>query len=196
MDLYNAIGLLIVFTGIGILAWFINRMVGIGKTEKSNAVNKNGAGKTEKTERNFKSREYFLSTLQKIGCTYQIDENDRIGFSWQGGNFIADVSDDCPFVVVWYLGWGEFELYDIDTFSRVRKAVNSANINHNMNVIYSVDKEGGIYHLHTKKHFLFITSIEEADLYLTAILGEFFNVRRFVETEVEKLKVEEENLEK
>ena len=101
MDLYNAIGLLIVFTGIGILAWFINRMVGIGKTEKSNAMNKNETEKTEKTERNFKSREYFLSTLQKIGCTYQTDENDRIGFSWQGGNFVADAADDYPVVVVW-----------------------------------------------------------------------------------------------
>ena len=195
MEYYDYLGILVVLVGVGILAWFINRVMNNGKqtgvvTSEKGTEHK----KTGNMGKNWKSREFFLSILQKMGCTYEIGENDRISFAWQGGNFVADVEDDCPFAVVWYLGWGEFELYDVDTLSRVRKVVNDANINHNMNVIYSINKDDGIYYLHTKKHFLFIPSIEDADDYLRAVLSEFFSVRRYVETELEKMRIEEEKI--
>ena len=196
MEFYDYLGILVVLAGVGILAWFINRITNNGKqasvvTSENKGTENKGTGNTKK---NWKSREFFLSTLQKIGCTYEIGENGRISFTWQGGNFLVDVSDDCPFAVVWYLGWAEYELYDVDNLSRVRTVINDANINHNLNVVYSINKDDGIYYLHTKKHFLFIPSIEDAHDYLCAVLSEFFVVRRYVETELEKMKIEEEKL--
>ena len=196
MGLYDILGILVVLAGIGILAWFINRITNNGKQASvATSENKQTENKeTGNTKKNWKSREFFLSTLQKIGCTYEIGENDRISFTWQGGNFLVDVSDDCPFAVVWYLGWAEYELYDVDNLSRVRTVINDSNINHNLNVVYSINKDDGIYYLHTKKHFLFIPSIEDAHDYLCAVLSEFFVVRRYVETELEKMRIEEEKL--
>ena len=202
MELYEFLGILVVLAGVGVLAWFINRMTYNGKpvgaviSDETNANKEIENKETGNMEKKWKSREFFLSTLKEIDCTYETDEKDRIGFTWQGGNFVADVSDDCPFAVVWYLGWGEYELYDVDNLSRVRTVINDANINYNMNVIYSIDKEGGIYYLHTKKHFLFIPSIEDAADYLKSILGEFYIVRRYVETELERKRIEEEKLER
>lgn len=196
MELYDVLGILVVFAGVGILALFINRITNKGK--QASVVSSEDKGTESKTtgnnEKNWKTREFFLSTLQKIGCTYEIDEEGRISFTWQGGKFVAYVADDCPFAIVWYLGWGQFELYDVDTLSRVRKVVNDTNINHNLNVIYSINKDDGIYYLHTKKHFLFIPSIEDADDYLMAILSDFFVVQRYVETELERQRIEEEKL--
>ena len=121
-----------------------------------------------------------------------MDEDDRICFMWQGGHFIADTTDDCPFVVVWYQFWAEYELYDIDTFSRVKRVINDTNINHNINVVYSVNEAGSTFHVHSKKHFLFVPQIPDTIEYLQAVLGQFFTVRRYMEIELDKLKTEEE----
>lgn len=138
------------------------------------------------------TRDLFLETLTKIGCQYEVDEDDRICFMWQGGHFIADTTDDCPFVVVWYQFWAEYELYDIDTFSRVKRVINDTNINHNINVVYSVNEAGSTFHVHSKKHFLFVPQIPDTIEYLQAVLGQFFTVRRYMEIELDKLKTEEE----
>ena len=141
------------------------------------------------------TRDLFLDTLTKMGCQYEIDEEDnQIRFMWQGGHFTADAQNDCAFVVVWYLYWDEYELYDIDSLSRVKRVINDANINYNINVIYSVNEAGSTFHVHSKKHFLFINQIPDVEGYLQSILGQFFQVRRFVDSELVKLKSEEENV--
>ena len=80
-------------------------------------------------------RGLFLETLTKMGCQYEIDEEDnQVRFKWQGGNFSADAENESPFVVVWYLYWDEYELYDIDALSRVKRVINDANIRYNVNI--------------------------------------------------------------
>lgn len=141
------------------------------------------------------TRDLFLETLTKMGCQYEIDEEDnQIRFMWQGGHFTADAQNDYAFVVVWYLYWDEYELYDIDSLSRVKRVINDANINYNINVIYSVNEAGSTFHVHSKKHFLFISQIPDIEGYLQSILGQFFQVRHFVDSELVKLKSEEENV--
>ena len=139
------------------------------------------------------TRELFLETLKNIGCQYEIDEeNNQIRFLWQGGTFAADVADGYPFIVIWYNYWGEYEVYDIDTISRVKRVINDANITYNINVLYSINEAGSTFHVHSKKHFLLINQIPDVEGYLQAILGQFFHVRHYVEAELLKLKNEEE----
>lgn len=141
------------------------------------------------------TRDLFLGILTKIGCQYEIDEEDnQISFKWQGGNFSADTENDCPFVVVWYLYWDEYELYDIDALSRVKRVINDANIRYNVNVVYSVNEAGSTFHVHSKKHFLFISQIPDIEGYLQSILGQIFQVRHYVDSELIKLKGKEENV--
>ena len=141
-----------------------------------------------------RTRDLLLETLTKIGCQYEIDEDDQIRFMWQGGHFAADADNDCAFVVVWYLYWDEYELYDIDALSRVKRVMNDANIKYNINVIYSVDEAGSTFYVHSKKHFLFIPQIPDIEGYLQSLLGMFFHVRNYVDSEIEKQKSEEEKV--
>ncbi len=138
------------------------------------------------------TREFFLETLSQIGCQYEIEEDQRISFQWQGGYFMAEATDDCLFVNVWYLRWGEWLLYDVDTLSRVKRIMNDANINHSLSVVYSVDEENDQFLLHTKRNILFIPEIPDIKNYLQAMLSEFYNVRRYIEKELDKLENQEE----
>ena len=138
------------------------------------------------------TRDLFLELLTKIGCQYEMDENDRIDFTWQGGYFTADADNESAFVVVWYFQWAEYELYDIDTISRVKRVINDANICYNLDVVYSANEAGSTFSVHSKKHFLLMPQIPDVEGYLQAILGMFFQVRRYIETQIDKLKLEEE----
>ena len=77
------------------------------------------------------TRDLFLNTLTKIGCQYQLGEGDdnRIFFAYQGENFFADTTNDIMYVHLWDTHWGHVELYDIDEVSRLRKAINTSNLN-------------------------------------------------------------------
>jgi hypothetical protein len=141
------------------------------------------------------TRDLLLEMLTKIGCQYEIDENDgQIQFTWQGGHFMADAANDCAFVVVWFLFWEEYELYDIDTLSRVKRVINDANINYNINVFYTINEEGNTFHVHSKKHFMLMKQIPDIESYLQTIFGMFFQVRQYVELEIEKAKQKEESM--
>ena len=144
--------------------------------------------------KNFKTKELFSETLKRMGCQYEIDENGRIDFYWQGGYFIAEVGDDSPFIVVWYPQWADFDLNDVEALSRTRTVINQANISHGVTIVYSINNEEGTFSLHTKKHFLFYSEISKIDEYLNAILGQFFVNRHYVENELARLKMEEEKV--
>lgn len=105
---------------------------------------------------------------------------------------MADATENCPFVVIWYMGWEYIELSDVNALSRARKVINLANINYNLNVVYSIDENAGTFILHTKKHFYFTPPLKDSDLYLKSTLEQFFVVRRYVESELDKLKNQEE----
>ena len=160
-------------------------------------ADKDGENKGENKENKKKNvtmgtRDFLIDLLTKLGCQYEVDENDRIDFRWQGGYFTADANNESAFVIVWYFQWAEYELYDIDTISRVKRVINDANIHYNIDVVYSANEAGSTFSVHSKKHFLLMSQIPDAEAYLQAILGMFFQVRRYVETQIDKLKVEEE----
>ena len=149
----------------------------------------------ENMEQTKGTRDLFLEMLTKIGCQYEIDESDsQIRFMWQGGHFTADATNDCAFVVVWFLFWDEYELYDIDALSRVKRVINDANINYNINVFYTINEEGSTFHVHSKKHFMLMQQIPNIESYLQTIFGMFFQVRQYVELEIEKAKQKEESM--
>ena len=84
----------------------------------------------EETKGKKSTRELFMETLTEIGCQYELSEDqddDRIFFDYQGEHFLAGVNNDSFYVHIYDTYWGHVELYDIDEFSRLRKAVNESN---------------------------------------------------------------------
>jgi hypothetical protein len=138
------------------------------------------------------ARDLLMDLLTKLGCQYEVDDKDRINFKWQGGYFSADADNESAFVIVRYFQWAEYELYDIDTISRVKRVINDANIYYNIDVVYSTNEAGSTFNVHSKKHFVLMSQIPDVESYLQAILGMFFEVRRYVETQIDKLKIDEE----
>ena len=143
------------------------------------------------------TRELFLATLNRIGCQYQLanEENDeRIFFAYQGEHFIANANNTLRFIQLWDTHWEHIELYDIDEFARLKKVINLANLNNSVMTIYTIDEDAKTVDVHCKSTVLFIPEIPDIENYLKLELNEFFRAHQFVKLEMAKLRDKEETL--
>ena len=162
--------------------------------ETENSGQENAQNTQDKQERNFHTKDFLIETLQKMNIKYEMspDDDSRLWFEWQGGTFGIDVTNDCPFIVIWFLQWEDWELYDIDTISRVKRIMNDVNIKTPITVVYSVNEAASTFSIHSKKQALFIPQIPEPEKYLQSLLSDFFLVCRYALVELDKLKNQEE----
>lgn len=79
-------------------------------------------------------------------------------------------------------------MYDIDEFSRLRKAVNESNLNNSVTAVYTIDKESSTVNVHSKSVILFIPQIPDIENYLRLELNEFFRVHNAMNSEMNKLR--------
>ncbi len=142
------------------------------------------------------TRDLFLETLTKIGCQYEEGEGEdtRIFFAYQGENFIADTTNDISFVHLWDMHWGHVELYDIDEVSRLRKAINTSNLNTAVTTVFTIDEAGSNMEVHCKATIPFISSMPHLDDYLRVELNDFFRAHQLVGTEMHKMREAEKNV--
>ena len=140
------------------------------------------------------TRDLFLETLTKIGCQYEIYPDDgNIGFGYQGENFVATANNEGWYVRVWDTFWGHVDLYDVNEVSRLKKAVNHANINCATMTIYTINEEGKCVDVHCKSTFPFMAQMSNLEDYLRNELGDFFTAHHLVGSEMAKLREQEEN---
>jgi hypothetical protein len=141
------------------------------------------------------TKDLLLETLTKIGCQYELGEGedtDRIYFAFQGENFVAIANNEEKYVIIWDPCWWQVELYDIDEFSRLRKAINTSNLNCSVTTIFTIDEAAKHVDVHCKTTTVFIPEIPENEDYLRVILGGFFEAHRYVSNEIAKQRVAEE----
>jgi tetratricopeptide (TPR) repeat protein len=140
------------------------------------------------------TRDLFLETLTKIGCQYEIDPDEGyISFGYQGENFVASATNDGWYVRLWDTYWGHVELYNVDEFSRLRKAVNHANLNCATMTIYTINEESNTVDVHCKSIFPFMPQMPNLEDYLRNELGDFFTAHHLVGGEMAKLRDQEGN---
>lgn len=158
-------------------------------------LNKYIEKKEEMEIRNKNTRELFLDTLERIGCQYQLGEGEdtRIFFSYQGEHFFADMNEDSIYVHIWDTHWGQVELYDIDEVSRLRKAINTSNMNSAVTTFYTINDDAKTMNVHTKSTITFICNIPYLENYLRTELDEFFHAHQIVCTEIHKLREQEQH---
>ena len=155
------------------------------RSDMSNQQAPNMVGTDQMEKRN--TRDFFLDTLSKIGCQYEIDEdNDTIIFAYQGEYFQVYARDESPFVTLYDTHWAHIELCDIDEFARLQKAINQSNINNSVITVYTINEAGGNVDVHCKSVVLFIPELPNIADYLRLELGEFFRVHNSVCAEMEK----------
>lgn len=141
------------------------------------------------------ARDLFLDILTNIGCQYQLGEDDdtRIFFAYQGEHFFADTTNDIMYVHLWDTHWGHVDLCDIDEVSRLRKAINTSNLNTAVTTVFTIDEEGKNMDVHSKSTIPFISSMLNLEDYLKVELNEFFRSHQVVGTEMHKLREQEQN---
>ena len=130
------------------------------------------------------TRSLFLDTLTKIGCQYQLGEDDdtRIFFDYQGESFFADLDSEGIYVHIWDTHWLQVELSDIDEMSRLRKTINT-----------SIDNDSKTMIVHSKSIIPFMSSMPALEVYLRVELNEFFRAHHVIEVEMHKLREQEQD---
>lgn len=143
------------------------------------------------------TRDLFMETLTKIGCQYELaeeEDDDRIFFAYQGEHFFVNAKNDWRYIQIWDTHWGHVELYDIDEFTRLKKAINGSNLNNSVMTVYTIDEAGSNVDVHCKSIILFIPQIPELENYLRLELNEFFRAHQYVGNEMAKLREQEESV--
>jgi hypothetical protein len=145
---------------------------------------------------NIGTRDLFLNVLTQIGCQYELGEGDdnRIFFAYQGERFFAESSNESLWVNIWDTYWEHVELYDIDEMARMKKAINTSNLNTMVSTVYTIDQDGKNMDIHAKNTFPFFSKIPNIDQFLRAELNDFFRAHQYVNNEVMKLRQEEQKV--
>lgn len=140
------------------------------------------------------SRNLLKQTLSNIGCQYEEDPErpDWLHFAYQGEHFIAYASNTCPFVDLGDFTWASANMEDIDKIARVRKAINNANWQSDVPILYSINKTENTMDVHCKKRILFISQIPDIEDYLRSELDRFFKAHNLFLTEMDQLQKQEE----
>jgi hypothetical protein len=137
------------------------------------------------------TRDLFLETLKKIGCQYEIEEGEDIEegdirFGYQGEYFVVRASNKTQYIQIYDTHWGHVELYDIDEFARLKKAINESNIRNSVTTVYTIDEAGSNVDVHCKSVILFVPEIPNIDGYLRLELSEYFRVHETINMEMAK----------
>ena len=143
---------------------------------------------------NIGTRDLFLETLTKIGCQYELGEEEgdnHIYFAFQGENFIVNARNDLQYIHIWDMQWAHIDLYDSEEFARLKQVINSSNINNSVTAIYTIDEEEKSVDIHSKSVIRFTPDIQGIEDYLKLELGDFFHVHRYVNLEMAKLRDKE-----
>ena len=142
----------------------------------------------KKMEERKGTRDLFLETLTKIGCQYEISEGEDgdIHFGYQGEYFVVRASNNNRFIHIYDTHWGHVELYDIDEFARLKKAINESNLRNSVTTVYTIDEAGSNVDVHCKSVILFTQEIPEIVDYLRLELSEYFRVHETINMEMAK----------
>ena len=157
-------------------------------TENKSDINKNESQENEKI-RHMGTKDLFLATLTKIGCQYELaeeEDDNSIYFAYQGENFVVDASNENNYIRIWDTHWGHVELYNVDELSRLKKAINNSNLNTGVTTVYTIDEVGHNVDVHCKSVVLFIEQIPNIENYLRVELNELFRAHQYVGNEMVK----------
>jgi len=137
------------------------------------------------------ARQVFIDTLVKIGCQYEIGDDGRILFAYQGERFVAGATNEHAYVFIWDYCWSSVDLHDIDEVARLRKSINKANIDCSIKTVFTIDNENNSMDVHCQSVLLFIPQIPDLCGYLRLELNEFFRAHQAVGQEMSKLRDKE-----
>lgn len=143
--------------------------------------------KEKEEEAKLTTEELVVSTLKKIGCSPEKDENGNIAFMYQGDDFYVSLQEDSPFIMIWYPWWGTISS-DNPTLPYLKEVINAINISSFITTVVmgeeDDDKEIGI---HSHCHTFFAESEFNPEDHLKLLLDSFFDTRDAIKDSINKI---------
>ncbi len=96
------------------------------------------------------TRQLLKYALEKIGCTYEEEDDQHVTTTYQGEFLRIYATDERSGITIYDLAWYGAPLYDINNISLMRRAINDYNVNAIPTIVYTMDKEQDQMTLHTK----------------------------------------------
>lgn len=133
------------------------------------------------------TEELVISTLKKMGCNPEKNEDGNIGFMYQGDDFYLSLQEDVPFVMIWYPWWGTINT-DNPVFPYLKEIINAVNISSFITTVFMAENEGDKeIGIHSHCHTFFTESALEPEEHLKLILDSFFDTRNAIKENIDKL---------
>lgn len=133
------------------------------------------------------TEELLISTLKKMGCNPEKNEDGNIGFMYQGDDFYLSLQEDVPFVMIWYPWWGTINT-DNPVLPYLKEIINAVNISSFITTVFMAENEGDKeIGIHSHCHTFFTESALEPEEHLKLILDSFFDTRNAIKENIDKL---------
>ena len=133
------------------------------------------------------TEELVISTLKKMGCNPEKNEDGNIGFMYQGDDFYLSLQEDVPFVMIWYPWWGTINT-DNHVLPYLKEIINAVNISSFITTVFMAENEGDKeIGIHSHCHTFFTESALEPEEHLKLILDSFFDTRNAIKENIDKL---------
>ena len=142
---------------------------------------------TTPTPKKVSTEELIVSTLKRMGCNPEKNEEGNIGFMYQGDDFYLSLQDEIPFVMIWYPWWGTINA-DNPVLPYLKEVINAVNISSFITTVFMAENEGDKeIGIHSHCHTFFTDNVLEPEEHLKLILDSFFETRNAIKENIDKL---------
>ena len=84
------------------------------------------------------TEELIITTLKRMGCNPEKNEDGNIGFMYQGDDFYLSFQDEVPFVMIWYPWWGTINA-DNPVLPYLKEVINAVNISSFITTVFMAE---------------------------------------------------------
>lgn len=132
------------------------------------------------------TKQLVVSTLKKIGCQPEENEEGHIAFKYQGDDFYIAAEEENRFIMIWNPWWGSINT-DNEAFPVLKEIINLVNVNLLVTTVYMADEDGKTVGLHSRCHTYFSPNEGELEEHLKMLLDFFFDTHNAIKENLNQL---------
>ena len=132
------------------------------------------------------TNDLLISTLKKIGCQPEMNEEQQICFKYQGEDFYIAAEEENRFIMIWNPWWGCINA-DNEAFPVLKEIINLANVKSIVTTVYMMDEDGKTVGLHSHCHTYFSPNEGELEEHLKMLLDFFFDIHNFIKDNMNQI---------
>ena len=138
-----------------------------------------------------------MSTLEMVeeicralGCPFERDEENFADFTFQGEDFRIQTLHGTRYFNIMRVSWAEASLDDVDQVACLQRTINEVNMYAACVVVYTIDTEANVMHLHFRRHAVITPEMPAVEEYFKSLLMPFFSVEHDFVNEFQNMKKE------